>query len=108
MSRLKSILSGFFGIWYVKYAFVCVVGILFVGFLDDNSVWAHIRNKQRIQELKEEIAVYDEAYQRDQARIRDLQRNPKAMEKIARERYFMKQADEDIFVLSDDLKSQDN
>ena len=27
---------------------------------------------------------------------------PKAMEKIARERYFMKADDEDIFVLSDD------
>ena len=37
-----------------------------------------------------------------QARIRELDRNPKAMEKIARERYFMKADDEDIFVLSDD------
>lgn len=108
MSRFKSILSFVFGKWYVKYALVCVFGILFIGFLDENSVWAHFRNKQHIRELKEEIAVYDAAYQRDQARIRELQRNPKAMEKIARERYFMKQADEDIFVLSDDPKLQNN
>ena len=31
--------------------------------------------------------------------------DPKAMEKIARERYFMKADDEDIFVLSDDERS---
>ena len=34
-----------------------------------------------------------------------LESNPKAIEKIARERYFMKADDEDIFVLSDDPKS---
>ena len=47
-------------------------------------------------------AQYNADYQRDQAKIRDLERSPKAMEKIARERYFMKADDEDIFVLSDD------
>ena len=31
-----------------------------------------------------------------------MDKNPKAMERIARERYFMKADDEDIFVLSDD------
>jgi len=33
-----------------------------------------------------------------------LRRDPKAIEKIARERYFMKTDDEDIYVLSDDEK----
>ena len=67
-----------------------------------DSVWAHLHHKQTIADLKEEISFYDKAYQRDQRRIRELQTNPKAMEKIARERYFMKTSDEDIFVLSDD------
>ena len=64
-----------------KYTVVCLLGVLIVGFLDENSIWSHFKNKQRIS---------------------DLNRNPKAMEKIARERYFMKADDEDIFVLSDD------
>ena len=34
-----------------------------------------------------------------------LEADPKAMEKIARERYFMKADDEDIFVLEDDPKN---
>ena len=85
-----------------KYTVVCLLGVLIVGFLDENSIWSHFKNKQRISDLEEEVAKYNADYERDQAQIRELNRNPKAMEKIARERYFMKADDEDIFVLSDD------
>ena len=85
-----------------KYTVVCLLGVLIVGFLDENSIWSHFNNKQRISDLEEEIEKYNSEYERDQAQIRELNRNPKAMEKIARERYFMKADDEDIFVLSDD------
>ena len=87
---------------FFKYSIVCILGILIVGYLDENSVWNHLKNRQRINELKEETENYNAIYRRDQAQIRELDRNPKAMEKIARERYFMKADDEDIFVLSDD------
>ena len=85
-----------------KYTVVCLLGVLIVGFLDENSIWSHFKNKQRISDLEEEIEKYNSEYERDQAQIRELNRNPKAMETIARERYFMKADDEDIFVLSDD------
>ncbi len=87
---------------YFKYAVVCVIGILLVGFLDENSLWSHFKNRQRIAELTEEKEKYEADFYRDQTQIKELDRNPKAIEKIARERYFMKTDDEDIFVLSDD------
>ena len=86
----------------LKYSVVCVLGVLIVGFFDENSVLSHLKNQQRIGELEDEIEMYNAAYQRDQAQIRELNKDPKAMEKIARERYFMKADDEDIFILSDD------
>ena len=86
----------------LKYAVVCVVGVLIVGFLDENSLWNHLKNRQRIAELTEEKARYHADYERDKAQIRELDRNPKAMEKIARERYLMKADDEDIFVLREE------
>ena len=86
----------------LKYAVVCVAGVLIVGFLDENSLWNHLKNRQRIDELTEEKARYNAAYERDKAQIRELDRDPKAMEKIARERYFMKADDEDIFVLREE------
>ena len=86
----------------LKYSVVVILGVLIVGFLDENSVMSHLKNRHRIGELQEEIDQYNAEFRRDQAQIRELDRNPKAMEKIARERYFMKADDEDIFVLSDD------
>ena len=72
-------------------------------------ITGHARDAQLlpVDELTEEKARYHADYQRDQAKIRELDRNPKAMEKIARERYFMKTDDEDIFVLreNEDLSS---
>ncbi len=101
-NRVKAFLLRVWHSLFFKYAVVAIVGVVIVGFLDDNSFWNHFKNMQRINELQEETEKYNADYRRDQARIRELDRNPKAMEKIARERYFMKADDEDIFVLSDD------
>jgi len=86
-----------------KYVIVVVLGIVVVGFVDENSVLRHVQNVHRISELNDEIERYRGSYERDNEQLRMLDRNPKAIEKIARERYFMKADDEDIFVLSDDL-----
>ena len=105
MKVLTSIKAYVLRMWrsvYFKYAVVCIFGILLVGFLDENSLWSHFKNIQRIEELEREKEKYNADFQRDQAQIKELNKNPKAMEKIARERYYMKADDEDIFVLSDD------
>ena len=101
-SSIKSFLLRILHSMFFRYTVVCILGVLIVGFLDENSVWNHMKNRQRINELQEETAKYNAVFRRNQARIRELDRNPKAMEKIARERFFMKADDEDIFVLSDD------
>ena len=58
----------------------------------------------QISELKEQISLYNSQYEEDEAQLKELRRNPKAITKIARERYFMKADDEDIFVLSDEME----
>ena len=102
LNRVKTFLLRVWHSLFFKYAVVAIIGGVIVGFLDENSFYSHFKNMQRISELQEETQKYNADYRRDQARIRELDRNPKAMEKIARERYFMKADDEDIFVLSDD------
>ena len=81
MKVLTSIKGFMLRVWhsqFFKYSVVCIIGVLIVGFLDEKE------------------------FERDQAQIRELDKNPKAIEKIARERYFMKEDNEDIFILSDD------
>ena len=37
-----------------------------------------------------------------------MDRNPEEVRRIARERYFMKASDEDIYVLSDEIKDKND
>lgn len=108
IAKTKQVLLNVWRTWYVKYLLVCIVGILIVGFFDENSVLAHLNNKKRIGELQAEIDHYEGINQENKERIRQLEKDPKAIEKIARERYFMKTDDEDIFVLSDDEPKNTN
>ncbi len=103
MKKLKSIVSAVCGVPFLKYVVVSIIAVVFIGFVDENSIRSHISNKQKISALEEEIGQYTELNRKNIERIREIDKNPKAMEKIARERYFMKAADEDIFVLSDDV-----
>jgi cell division protein FtsB len=86
---------------------VVVIGIAVVGFLDDNSFMKRIRMELQISDMKDEIQKYNTQNASDSRQLRELKRNPKAIEKIARERYFMKADDEDIYVLSDDEKPEE-
>ena len=106
IAKVKQNIARIWHLWYMKYVLVCVVGILIVGFLDDNSVLSHFNMMQRKSELREEIEYYESVNQKNKERIRQLEDNPKEIEKIAREQYFMKADDEDIFVLSDDEVGQ--
>ncbi|MDD5862216.1 MAG: septum formation initiator family protein [Prevotella sp.] len=87
---------------HYKYLITIVVGVLIVGVLDDNSFRKLIQYEMEISDLKDQINNYDKQYEKDSKTLRDLKRNPKTIEKIARERYFMKADDEDIYVLSTD------
>ena len=102
MNVFKKIIRKMPRLHSVKYILALAVAVAFIGFGGGNSLWAHFGYMNRIGELHDEIDQYDGEYRRSQAQIRQLQTHPKSMERIARERYFMKAADEDIFVLNDD------
>ena len=93
---------------YLKYVLVVAAGVALVGFVGENSILGHINNKQKIAELQEEIDYYQSQYERDMDKLRRLDTDPKAIVEIAREHYFMKNEDEDIFVLSDDRRTTTN
>ena len=107
MSKVKNFVVYVWHLRFLKYVLVCVIGIVIIGFMGDNSVLGHLRNKYEISELEKQIGQYNEQTERDMKRIRELDRDPKAIEKIARENYFMKTDDEDIFVLSKDLEEME-
>lgn len=88
-----------------KYLITCIIGMLMVGVIDENSFRKYILLQMRYNEVQEEYNAYVEQYQRDSVKLSALNANRKGVEHIARERYFMKHPDEDIFILSTDERT---
>ena len=84
MKKMKSLLLRIGRITGLKYAVVAVVAIVLIGFVDENSAWNHLRNKQRISELEEEVR---NLRQERQAMQDDYQRQLAAMQQQISELY---------------------
>ena len=105
MSKRLSTILAFLSSY--KYVITVVVGVLFVGFLDENSFLQRLKYDMQISGLKEEIQKYKALNHSANTEIENLRRDPRYIEKIARERYLMKADDEDIFVFSTDKINDD-
>jgi cell division protein FtsB len=91
-----------------KYQITIILGVILVGFFDEDSIMKYIELEYQISDLKKEIVKYENKYQNDSEEMKRLQKDPKEMARIARKRYFMKKDNEDIFVLSTDEQDSDN
>lgn len=93
---------------HYKYLIVIVGGLLVVGVLDENSYLKLWKYHDEISKLKDEINRYKKQDELSTRRLHMLEKDPRGVERIARERYMMKTDDEDIFVLSTDKQPEDD
>ena len=103
MSRIFSLWSA---ICRFKYWVVLAIIVLIVGFVDDNSFWNRHKRQVVLSQLSAEIASYKEQYGNDDRRLKELDENPIALEKLAREKYHMKRDNEDLFIVLDETAEQ--
>lgn len=89
-----------------KYAFVTFIFLLIIGVVDENSFLSRYHNMRMIREMKAEIRTYTEKYNYDTRRLNEMNTQPDAVKRIAREQYFMKTEDEDIFVIMEDSNEE--
>lgn len=82
-----------------KYACVTLIFLLIIGVLDENSLLSRYHNLKQIREMKAEIRRYTEKYEYDTQRLNEMTTQPGAVKRIAREQYFMKNENEDVFVI---------
>lgn len=82
-----------------KYFVAIVLFVVIVGFVDSNSFYNLYLQKQEIHRLQAEIQTYKDKYEKDTRTLKQLDANPSAIKKIARERYFMKRPNEDIYII---------
>lgn len=84
-----------------KYLVVTLIFLIIVGVLDENSWLRRLSHQREIAELKAEIEKYTHQYEEDSRMLEELNNNPEAIEKIAREKYLMKRSNEDIYIIKE-------
>lgn len=86
-----------------KYWVTCGVFLLIIGVLDENNLIRRFAHKREISQLKSEIERYRKQYEEDSKTLKEITSNREALEKVAREKYFMKKENEDIYIFEEDL-----
>ncbi|ADX68502.1 FtsB family cell division protein [Weeksella virosa] len=92
--------------WYSfllnKYLIVSAVFIVWMIFLDQNSVLVHLQRSKEIKTLEEDEQYYLGKLKEESERLNDLKNNPAELERIAREKHFLKRNNEDIFIIQEE------
>ena len=92
---------------HYKYLITVVLGLLFVTVLTDYSAVNLVKLDMQKSDLQAEIDRYTLQAKEAERELHDLKVSPGAVERVARERYFMKRDGEDVFVLSTDIRPKE-
>ncbi|WP_282018249.1 FtsB family cell division protein [Salegentibacter mishustinae] len=84
-----------------KYVLLILIFGGWMFFLDSNSWLIHNELNQEIDELEENRQYYKNEISKDKATIQQLQDSVE-IEKFARQQYYMKRPDEEIFIIEYD------
>ena len=82
-----------------KYLIAIVAFVVWIMFFDDNNLRQHQKNLKELALLEEQVNFYKHKIETDKRKLIELQTNDENLEKFAREQFFMKKADEDIYVI---------
>ncbi|SFF02827.1 FtsB family cell division protein [Thermoflexibacter ruber] len=95
ISKLKQLFNRFNN-FYLLFLTVFAVWMLF---FDGNNIYEQIQTQKKISQLEQDKMYYKESILSLQKEIKELQANPKQLEKFAREKYKMKKPKEDVYVI---------
>ncbi|KAA8482568.1 septum formation initiator [Arcticibacter tournemirensis] len=92
MKRVLSLFSN-------KYFLSTTVFVVWMMFFDRNDLMSQAEYRAQLDKLKEERDFYIEETGRVKKDLEELTTNREKLEKFAREKYLMKKANEDVYVL---------
>lgn len=82
-----------------RYFIAPVLLLVWIAFFDSNNIFSQLESSKQLQKLKDEKAYYTEKILEVRSNYKELSTDPKTMEKYARERYYMKKQNEEIFLI---------
>ena len=81
------------------YFVTSVIFLIWMLFFDSNDLFSQFRLSSKLRTLEHEMEYYQEKIEEVKDDREELLSNDELMEKYARERYFMKKPNEDLYVI---------
>ena len=83
-----------------KYAVTIVLFLLWMTFIDDNNFISTYRRHREAKALNAQTELYKQQYETYSKEVDALENDPSAVERRAREDFYMQRANEDVFVVA--------
>jgi cell division protein FtsB len=100
MNLLKKIYSQYLA-KVNKYGLVLIVFLIITFVVGDSNLYKRYAYDEKIRSLENEIRSYQKEIEITRKKLEDLHTNQERLERFAREEYFMKKQDEDVFIIMD-------
>ena len=98
MSRIKDFynkyLSRINAYWLVTIVFFALTFVM-----GDSSLYKRYTYDEKIRSLEKEIKHYQKEIEINSKKLNDLQTDKEGLERFAREEYFMKKPNEDVYII---------
>ncbi len=82
-----------------KYIIAIILVLIWLLFFDNNNFVQQYKFSRDLKRLKAEREYYIREIEKDSLIKYNLENNPEALERFAREQYYMKKENEDIFII---------
>jgi cell division protein DivIC len=89
-----------------KYVLATLFFAVFILFFDRNDYFTQKERKEELKKLEESKKHYVQQNEQLKKEFTDLKTNAAAIEKHAREKYYMKKDNEDVYLVIDSSKSK--
>lgn len=81
--------------------FFLLVFVVYFIFFDEHNLMSRFRNKHKIEVLTKEIEHYRKETETNRQKMNELKSNNRNLEKFAREQYYMKRTNEDVYIIKE-------
>lgn len=84
-----------------KYLVALVVFVVWLSFFDRNDLVTQWERKAELEKLERSQAYYEEEIRSTKAELNELLNNPAALERFARENFYLKRPGEQVFIVAE-------
>ena len=95
-----------FGLLKNKYVLSIIVFVIWIAFCDRNDLFTQFERKQEFNKLQESANFYEKEIAGTRKELTDLNNDPAVLEKLAREKFYLKRNNEEVFIVTDTVSEK--